>query len=53
MVKRKHDSTGADSNKSVNKTPKSQSKVHANFGDKLFDDNVVTKYRQDYANSGP
>jgi hypothetical protein len=53
MVKRKHDSTGADPNASVKKTAKSQSDVHANFGDKLFDSNVVTKYREDYANSGP
>jgi hypothetical protein len=53
MVKRKHDSTGADSNASVKKTAKSQTDVHANFGDKLFDNNVVTKYREDYAKSGP
>jgi hypothetical protein len=53
MVKRKHDSTGADSNASVKKTAKSQSDVYANFGDKLFDNNVVTKYREDYAKSGP
>jgi hypothetical protein len=53
MVKRKHDSTGADSNTSAKKTAKSQNDVHANFGDKLFDNNVVTKYREDYAKSGP
>ena len=53
MVKRKHDSTGADSNGSIKKTAKSQSEVHANFGDKLFDNDVVTKYREDYAKSGP
>lgn len=53
MVKRKHDSTGAESNASVKKTAKSQTQVHANFGDKLFDSDVVTKYRQDYAKSGP
>jgi len=53
MVKRKHDSTGADSNNPVKKTAKSQTEVHANFGDKLFDNDVVTKYREDYAKSGP
>ena len=53
MVKRKHDSTGADSNISAKKTAKSQTDVHANFGDKLFDKNVVTKYREDYAKSAP
>lgn len=53
MVKRKHEATGADSNGSARKTAKSQSDVHANFGDKLFDPNVVTKYRDDYAKSGP
>ena len=53
MVKRKHESTGGDSNGSVKKTAKPQSDVHANFGDKLFDKDVVTKYREDYAQSGP
>ncbi|CAD0089926.1 unnamed protein product [Aureobasidium vineae] len=53
MVKRKHESTGAGSNGSVKKTAKSQSDVHANFGEKLFDHDVVTKYRDDYAKSGP
>lgn len=53
MVKRKHESTEADTNGSAKKTAKSQSDVHANFGDKLFDRDVVTKYRDDYAKSGP
>ncbi|KAG9669967.1 hypothetical protein KCU95_g17068, partial [Aureobasidium melanogenum] len=53
MVKRKHETTEADSNGSAKKTAKSQSDVHANFGDKLFDRHVVTKYRDDYAKSGP
>ncbi|KAI5209133.1 hypothetical protein E4T39_01036 [Aureobasidium subglaciale] len=53
MGKRKHESSGADSNGSAKKTAKSQGEIHANFGDKLFDTNVVTKYREDYAKSGP
>ncbi|KAG9832659.1 hypothetical protein KCU98_g13523, partial [Aureobasidium melanogenum] len=53
MVKRKHETTEADSNGSAKKTAKSQSDIHANFGDKLFDRDVVTKYRDDYAKSGP
>jgi hypothetical protein len=53
MVKRKHETTEADSNGSAKKTAKSQSDVHANFGDKLFDRQVVTNYRDDYAKSGP
>lgn len=53
MVKRKHDSNGADTNGSAKKAAKSQADVHANFGDKLFDKDVVTKYRDDYAQSGP
>lgn len=53
MVKRKHESNGTDANVPVKKNAKSQAEVHANFGDKLFDTDVVTKYREDYAQSGP
>jgi hypothetical protein len=54
MSKRKHESAGAESNGSSKKTAKSENdQVHANFGDKLFDQNVVAKYRDDYAQSGP
>ncbi|KAI5249990.1 hypothetical protein E4T43_00534 [Aureobasidium subglaciale] len=53
MGKRKHESDGADFNGSAKKAAKSQGEVHANFGDKLFDTDVVTKYREDYAKSGP
>lgn len=53
MVKRKHESNGTDANVPVKKTTRSQAEVHANFGDKLFDKHVVTKYREDYAQSGP
>ena len=53
MVKRKHESNGTDANVPVKKAAKSQAEVHANFGDKLFDTDVVTKYREDYAQSGP
>lgn len=53
MVKRKHQEDGLETNGSAKKTAKSQGDVHANFGDKLFDREVVTKYRDDYAQSGP
>lgn len=53
MVKRKHEGDDSQTNGSAKKVAKSQEEVHANFGDKLFDNEVVKQYRDEYAESGP
>lgn len=54
MVKRKHDSNGAETNGSAKKAAVAQdSRVRENFRKNLFDTAVLKGYRNEYAESEP